>query len=400
MHRKQYGNTVDWSHVISVGSSRYAHRLRESGRRPGLGHPYSSLGSKGGYFEHYSAWDQYVATPRSPVSPVWHCGCDRDPWTPVHDHIVSSQGDYRSPVSARPPVVHAPVTKQYTKGGYHSGRHASEGSATPRSPWTPAHGYDADYVSSGFGDSDDVESAHNVVVIGATVHPSIPVSARPPVVHAPVTKQYTKGGYHSGRHASEGSATPRSPWTPAHGYDADYVSSGFGDSDDVESAHNVVVIGATVHPSIPVSARPPVVHAPVTKQYTNGGYHSGKKHDGTSALGLSDLVNFNPVMDLGDDCHVPVDVLGRKIIISVVQKGPHKLTIIEGILAPLGELLKKLTKLLSCGGHVAKDKKTGSQFIQLLGGSNEFASKVGQFLIQEGICNSRDCIECRGWIWV
>jgi hypothetical protein len=323
MHRKQYGNTVDWSHVISVGSSRYAHRLRESGRRPGLGHPYSSLGSKGGYFEHYSAWDQYVATPRSPVSPVWHCGCDRDPWTPVHDHIVSSQGDYRSPVSARPPVVHAPVTKQYTKGGYHSGRHASEGSATPRSPWTPAHGYDADYVSSGFGDSDDVESAHNVVVIGATVHPSIPVSARPPVVHAPVTKQYTKGGY-----------------------------------------------------------------------------HSGKKHDGTSALGLSDLVNFNPVMDLGDDRHVPVDVLGRKIIISVVQKGPHKLTIIEGILAPLGELLKKLTKLLSCGGHVAKDKKTGSQFIQLLGGSNEFASKVGQFLIQEGICNSRDCIECRGWIWV
>ncbi len=237
MDRKQYGNTVDWSHGISVGSSRYAHRLRESGRHPGLGHRYSSGGSKGGYFEHYTAWDQYDATPRSFV---WHCGCEYDPWTPVNDDYVSSRGDYRSPGSARPPVVHAPVTKQHTKGGYHSGRHISEGSVTPRSPWTPYHGYDADVdsaiASRGFGDSDNVESAHNVVVVGATVHPSIPGSARPPVVHAPVTKQRTKGGYHSGRHISEGSVTPRSPWTSDHGYDADYVSSAvssrsFGHSD-------------------------------------------------------------------------------------------------------------------------------------------------------------------------
>ena len=143
--QKRYGNTVDWSHGISVGSSRYAHRLRESGHRPGLGHRYSSGGSKGGYFEHYTAWDQYDATPRSFV---WHCGCHIDPWTPVNDDYVSGQGDYRSPVSARPPVVHAPVTKHKAKGGYHSSKHISEGAVTPRSPWTPGRGYDADYYSS------------------------------------------------------------------------------------------------------------------------------------------------------------------------------------------------------------------------------------------------------------
>ncbi len=137
----------------------------------------------------------------------------------------------------------------------------------------------------------------------------------------------------------------------------------------------------------------------MTKQYTKGGYHSGKKHNGTSALGLSDLVNFNPVTDLGDDHHVPVDVLGRKIIMSV-QEGNHPVTIIEGIPAPLGELLNKLQKLLSCGGKVTKDKKTGSQFIQLQGGSDASATKVAQFLIQEGICDGRDCILCRGWKWV
>ena len=96
-------------------------------------------------------------------------------------------------------------------------------------------------------------------------------------------------------------------------------------------------------------------------------------------------------MDFGDG---QVDVLGRKIIISV-QKVPHLVTIIEGVTVPLAELLKKLKKLLSCGGHVAKDKETGSEFIQLQGGSNDFSAKVAQFLIQEGICDA-DCIVHRG----
>ena len=93
-------------------------------------------------------------------------------------------------------------------------------------------------------------------------------------------------------------------------------------------------------------------------------------------------------MDFGDG---QVDVLGRKIIISV-QKVPHLVTIIEGVTVPLAELLKKLKKLLSCGGHVAKDKETGSEFIQLQGG---FSAEVAQFLIQEGICDA-DCIVHRG----
>jgi translation initiation factor 1 (eIF-1/SUI1) len=213
-----------------------------------------------------------------------------------------------------------------------------------------------------------------------------------------VTKRrtWTEGGYHSGR------ATPRSPWTPPHGNVANYASTAvpsrsFGHF--IEGAYNGVVVGATLHPSITVSSRPPVVIAPVTTQDTKGGYHFGKKHTGTSALGLSDLVRFNPVVDFGDDHQVPVDVLGRKIIISV-QKAPHLVTIIDGVTAPLAELLKKLRKLLSCGGHVAKDKKTGSEFIQLLGGSDASATKVAQFLIQEGICDARACIVCRGWSWV
>ena len=100
-------------------------------------------------------------------------------------------------------------------------------------------------------------------------------------------------------------------------------------------------------------------------------------------------------MDFGDG---QVDVLGRKIIISV-QKGKCTVTKVEGIPAKfsLGKLLKKLKAkdMLSCGGHVAKDKETGSEFIQLQGGSNDFSAKVAQFLIQEGICDA-DCIVHRG----
>jgi hypothetical protein len=75
-----------------------------------------------------------------------------------------------------------------------------------------------------------VESAHNGVVVGDTVHPSIPVVA--PGFLAPVmkvTRQYTEGGYHSRKHISEGSVTPRAPRIPGH-YSV-YSEGGYRSSD-------------------------------------------------------------------------------------------------------------------------------------------------------------------------
>ena len=112
----------------------------------------------------------------------------------------------------------------------------------------------------------------------------------------------------------------------------------------------------------------------------------------------------NQSLDFDDDGDSAAGtVLGRKVVISA-QSGKHKVTKVEGIPAKfcLGKLVKKLKAkdMLSCGGHVAKDKETGSEFIQLQGGSDASATKVAQFLIQDGICDGRDCILCRGWKWV
>ena len=111
-------------------------------------------------------------------------------------------------------------------------------------------------------------------------------------------------------------------------------------------------------------------------------------------MGFSDILPGSAALLL-DDC---ADVLARNIVISV-QKGKKMVTKVEGIPAKfcLGKLLKKLKAkdMLSCGGHVAKDKETGCEFIQLQGGSNDFSAKVAQFLIQEGICDA-DCIMHRG----
>ena len=108
-------------------------------------------------------------------------------------------------------------------------------------------------------------------------------------------------------------------------------------------------------------------------------------------MGFSDILPGSAAL-LFDDC---ADVLARNIVISV-QKGKKMVTKVEGIPAKfcLGKLLKKLKAkdMLSCGGHVAKDKETGSEFIQLQGG---FSAEVAQFLIQEGICDA-DCIVRRG----
>jgi ubiquitin C len=119
----------------------------------------------------------------------------------------------------------------------------------------------------------------------------------------------------------------------------------------------------------------------------------GMQHQSNTSrgMGFSDILPASAALHL-DDC---ANVLGQKIIISV-QKGKCTVTKVEGIPAKfcLGKLLKKLKAkdMLSCGGHVAKDKETGSEFIQLQGG---FSAEVAQFLIQEGICDA-DCIVRRG----
>jgi len=48
--------------------------------------------------------------------------------------------------------------------------------------------------------------------------------------------------------------------------------------------------------------------------------------------------------------------------------------------------------MLACGGHIAKDKGTGCEFIVLQG---RFSSEVVAFLTSEGLADS-DNIVCRG----
>jgi len=122
--------------------------------------------------------------------------------------------------------------------------------------------------------------------------------------------------------------------------------------------------------------------------------------DGNRAFGgisFSDLVLGGAPG--GDDGHV--DVLAkRKILISVQKvkkkKGQGEVTKVEGIPEThnLGELLKKLKAkdMLSCGGHVAQDKATGSRLLVLQG---SFSAQVARFLTREGVA-SADCIEHRG----
>lgn len=88
-------------------------------------------------------------------------------------------------------------------------------------------------------------------------------------------------------------------------------------------------------------------------------------------------------------------VLGHKIVISV-HRGKNTQTKIEGIPSKfsLNKLLKKLKAkdMLACGGHIAKDKGTGCEFIVLQG---RFSSEVVAFLTSEGLADS-DNIVCRG----
>jgi translation initiation factor 1 (eIF-1/SUI1) len=120
---------------------------------------------------------------------------------------------------------------------------------------------------------------------------------------------------------------------------------------------------------------------------------SGCSHrEGNTAVNFNDIVPIGQAFDL-DDTHV--DVLGQKIVISV-HRAKNTVTKIEGIPThfSLGKLLKKLKAkdMLSCGGHVAKDKDTGSEFIVLQG---SFSVEVAKFLTSEGIVDA-DCIVCRG----
>jgi len=99
-------------------------------------------------------------------------------------------------------------------------------------------------------------------------------------------------------------------------------------------------------------------------------------------IGFSDLMLGGAALG-GDDGHV--DVLAkRKILISVQKvkkkKGTGEVTKVEGIpeVHDLCDLLKKLKAkdMLSCGGHVAEDKATGSKLRaagQVLGGGRKIS---------------------------
>jgi translation initiation factor 1 (eIF-1/SUI1) len=105
-----------------------------------------------------------------------------------------------------------------------------------------------------------------------------------------------------------------------------------------------------------------------------------------SSIDQSQALNFNDTNQ---------GVLGQKIVISV-QRGKNTQTKIEGIPSQycLNKLLKKLKAkdMLSCGGHIAKDKETGCEFIVLQG---RFTAEVVAFLTSEGLVDA-DCIVCRG----
>ena len=80
---------------------------------------------------------------------------------------------------------------------------------------------------------------------------------------------------------------------------------------------------------------------------------------------------------------------GCKIMISV-HRGKKTITKIEGIPDKfnLVKILKKLKSkdVLSCGGHIAKDKETGKDFIVVQG---SYSSEIAAFHTQECIAEER-----------
>lgn len=107
---------------------------------------------------------------------------------------------------------------------------------------------------------------------------------------------------------------------------------------------------------------------------------------------MSDILPIHQVVEFDND---HVHVLGQKIIISV-HRGKNTVTKVEGIPAQfnLCKLMKKLRAkdMLSCGGHVAIDKASGSEFLVLQG---SFSAEVAAFLTREGLADP-DCIVHRG----
>jgi translation initiation factor 1 (eIF-1/SUI1) len=107
---------------------------------------------------------------------------------------------------------------------------------------------------------------------------------------------------------------------------------------------------------------------------------------------MTDLMPFRQAIEFDND---HVHVLGQKITISV-QRGKNIVTKVEGIpnKFSLNKLLKKLKAkdMLSCGGHIAIDKESRSEFIVLQG---SFSIEVAAFLTREGLADA-DCIVLRG----
>ena len=115
---------------------------------------------------------------------------------------------------------------------------------------------------------------------------------------------------------------------------------------------------------------------------------------------LSDIVPLNLAnrsggggggggIDNYDDNDNDDDIFAQKISISV-HRGKKTITKIEGIPDKfnLVKILKKLKSkdVLSCGGHIAKDKETGKDFIVVQG---SYSYEIETFLIQEDIAEKR-----------
>ena len=108
----------------------------------------------------------------------------------------------------------------------------------------------------------------------------------------------------------------------------------------------------------------------------------------------------NQSLDFDDDGDSAAGtVLGRKKVVISEQSGvsgQHKVTKVEGIPSKhnLGDLLKDMRakKVLSCGGHVAKDKESGREFLVIQG---NVSAAVAAFLMQQGVADG-DSIVRRG----
>jgi translation initiation factor 1 (eIF-1/SUI1) len=118
-----------------------------------------------------------------------------------------------------------------------------------------------------------------------------------------------------------------------------------------------------------------------------------KKSAVSATPNFSDLVPAHQAVEI-DNNHAHV-LLGQKIMISV-HKGKNTVTKVEGIPTQfcMTKLLKtlKAKDMLSCGGHIATDKETKSEFLVLQG---SVSAEVGEFLIREGLADA-DCIIYRG----